>query len=93
MLITLKLSIHKGILKNASWSMCSTILNIENIKKCFLTQNQHIRMISEGSYDTQLSHHRNTLHSTALFNISLFILYIKNENICNAPSTSQHKLN
>ncbi len=30
-----------------------TIFNIDNNQKCFLSSNQHIRMISEGSCDTE----------------------------------------
>ncbi len=33
-------------------TLSSTVLNIDNNKKCFL-YNVHIRMISEGSYDAE----------------------------------------
>ncbi len=31
----------------------ATVFNIDNNKKCFLSTNQHIRMISGGSCDTE----------------------------------------
>ncbi len=31
----------------------TTVFNIDTNKKCFLRPNQHIRMISEGSCDTE----------------------------------------
>ncbi len=45
---------YQRILKKVTVStkiLSSTVFNIDN-KKCFLSSNQHIRMISEGSCDT-----------------------------------------
>ncbi len=62
---------NKIVVSIKIWS--STVFNIDNNNKCFLASNQHIRMVSEGSCDTEdwsndAENHRNELHFTIYSN-------------------------